>query len=152
MPTRIIENTAVGSLTLESEDGALVSLRFGAHGLTAGEDHLLTTAESQLLAYFRGELTAFDLPLAPHGTPFQLEVWSRVRDVPFGRTASYRDLAERIGNLQAVRAVGAANGKNPLPILIPCHRIVGHKGGLTGYSGGIERKRALLVHEGALLL
>jgi len=152
MATLILPHTPIGSLTLESEDGALVSLRFGAHGASEGEDDLLRNAQEQLLAYFRGRLTAFDLPLAPHGTPFQLEVWANVRDVPFGRTASYRDLAERMDNLKAVRAVGAANGKNPLPILIPCHRIVGHGGSLTGYSGGIERKRALLVHEGALLL
>jgi methylated-DNA-[protein]-cysteine S-methyltransferase len=102
----------------------------------------------QLQAYFAGELTCFDLPLSPHGTPFQMRVWEALRDIEYGRTESYGQLARRIGDAKATRAVGAANGRNPLPIVIPCHRVIGNDGSLTGFGGGIERKRFLLELEG----
>jgi methylated-DNA-[protein]-cysteine S-methyltransferase len=101
-------------------------------------------AIAQLEAYFAGEGTAFDLPLAPRGTPFQLEVWAALRTIPHGTTTSYGALAEQIGRPKAVRAVGLANGRNPLPIIVPCHRVVGADGSLTGYGGGLEAKRLLL--------
>lgn len=102
---------------------------------------------AQLRAFFAGERTAFDLPLDAIGTPFQREVWAAVAAVPFGQTCSYGDIARAIGRPSAVRAVGAANGANPIPIIIPCHRVIGHNGTLTGYGGGLPLKERLLAFE-----
>jgi methylated-DNA-[protein]-cysteine S-methyltransferase len=102
---------------------------------------------SQLERYFEGVLYEFDIPLDMRGTPFQVEVWSALRKIPFGATASYRALATDIGRPNAVRAVGAANGRNPVSIIVPCHRVIGADGSLTGYGGGLPRKRFLLEHE-----
>lgn len=104
---------------------------------------------SQLEAYFEGRLQRFDLPLAPRGTPFQLRVWNALRDIPYGETASYGAIAAGLGEPGASRAVGAANGNNPIPVIVPCHRVIGADGTLTGFGGGLERKRWLLEHEGA---
>ena len=101
----------------------------------------------QLRAYFSGELKEFDLPLAPEGTEFQLSVWRSLRRIPYGETISYGQLACRIGNPKAVRAVGLANGCNPIPIIIPCHRVIGSDGNLTGFGGGLPNKRKLLALE-----
>ncbi|MBX2850305.1 MAG: methylated-DNA--[protein]-cysteine S-methyltransferase [Phycisphaeraceae bacterium] len=101
----------------------------------------------QLDAYFAGELERFDLPLAPSGTDFQLHVWEQLRRIPFGQTISYGELARRVGDPNASRAVGAANGRNPISIIVPCHRVIGADGSLTGFGGGIETKRHLLEHE-----
>ncbi len=98
----------------------------------------------QLDAYFDGTLRKFDLSLVPEGTPFQLKVWKALRDIPYGDTLSYGELARRIGNPRAARAVGAANRRNPLPIIVPCHRVIGSNGKLTGYAGGLSIKEALL--------
>lgn len=103
--------------------------------------------EEQLSAYFAGELTEFDLPLAPRGTTFQLRVWNALLEIPYGQTASYGELATAIGRPGASRAVGAANGRNPIAVIVPCHRVIGADGSLTGYAGGVERKRALLELE-----
>jgi methylated-DNA-[protein]-cysteine S-methyltransferase len=108
---------------------------------------VLQRAVTQLDEYFAGRRTAFDLPLALHGTPFQRTVWSAIAQVPFGETITYAELAHRCGRPSAVRAAGAATGRNPLCIVIPCHRIVGSGGDLTGYAGGLDRKRALLALE-----
>lgn len=104
-------------------------------------------ARSQLRAYFAGELRAFALDLAPKGTEFQLKVWQALRRIPYGATISYGELAEQIGQPKAVRAVGAANGRNPLPIVVPCHRVIGSNGKLTGFGGGLKNKQTLLVLE-----
>lgn len=104
-------------------------------------------ARQQLAAYFAGERQAFDLPLAPQGTPFQLSVLEALQQIPYGQTTSYQALAQRIGRPKAVRAVGAANGRNPLPIVIPCHRVIGADGSLTGFGGGLPAKRFLLALE-----
>src|ERR1051326_4144199 len=101
----------------------------------------------QLKAYFSGDLEQFDLNLEPQGTPFQLQVWNRLCDIPFGETISYGELARRIGNPNASRAVGLANGSNPIPIIIPCHRVIGSNGKLTGYGGGLPIKEKLLALE-----
>jgi methylated-DNA-[protein]-cysteine S-methyltransferase len=114
-----------------------------------GTDSLLDEARRQLVAYFAGRLTTFDLPLAPNGTEFQRRVWSELTKIPFGTTISYAQLARRAGNDVAVRAVGAANGRNPIPIIVPCHRVIGSDGSLTGFGGGLPRKQWLLRHEGA---
>ncbi|TXH69126.1 MAG: methylated-DNA--[protein]-cysteine S-methyltransferase [Lysobacteraceae bacterium] len=111
---------------------------------------LLRNARQQLQDYFSGERSAFDLPLTPQGTVFQLEVWRMLAQIPYGQTWTYRDLAHAIGKPAAVRAVGAANGRNPLPIVLPCHRVIGADGGLTGFGGGLDIKAALLRLEGAL--
>lgn len=110
-------------------------------------DPLLLECVRQLEAYFAGSLTQFDLPLAPEGTAFQKKVWAELQKVPFGRTASYGDLAHRLGDPNLTRAVGTANGSNPIAIIIPCHRIIGADGSLTGYAGGLWRKQWLLRHE-----
>ena len=99
---------------------------------------------AQLDAYFAGTLHAFDLPLAPRGTPFQQHVWHALRAIPYGTTTSYREIARRLGEPNAMRAVGAANGRNPLPIIVPCHRVIGADGSLTGFGGGLPVKRFLL--------
>ncbi|MCO6057455.1 methylated-DNA--[protein]-cysteine S-methyltransferase [Pseudomonas sp. MOB-449] len=106
----------------------------------------------QLDRYFEGRLKRFDLPLAPRGTPFQQQVWQALLQIPYGQTTCYSELAERIGNPKAVRAVGTANGANPISIIIPCHRVIGRDGSLTGYAGGLERKALLLKLEGVKLL
>ena len=150
----------VGSLLVSAEDEGLTSVWFAPHEGRIGADWVrdrggtdvasrtLASARAQLEAYFAGSLRAFDVPLAPTGTPFQLRVWEALRRIPFGETISYSTLARRIGSPDAVRAVGAANGRNPLPIIVPCHRVIGADGSLTGFGGGIERKRWLLDHEG----
>ncbi len=107
-------------------------------------------AIEQLAQYFAGQRRRFDLPLAPTGTEFQLRVWQALRVIPYGTTLSYGELARRIGNPRASRAVGLANGANPLPVVVPCHRVIGANGALTGFGGGVPIKRALLVLEGAL--
>jgi methylated-DNA-[protein]-cysteine S-methyltransferase len=108
---------------------------------------LLLTAELQLEEYFAGERQQFDLPLDLRGTEFQQRVWTALQRIPHGETCSYLDIARSLGDNQATRAVGAANGRNPLPIIVPCHRVIAANGALTGFGGGIERKRWLLAHE-----
>ncbi len=125
-----------------------------ASSLHAGGHPLLEEARRQLDAYFAGELRCFDLPLDLEGTPFQRQVWQQLLSVGYGQTASYQDIAVAIDNPKAVRAVGAANGRNPVAIIVPCHRIIGSGGRakLTGYGGGLWRKEWLLRHEGVLLV
>ena len=117
-----------------------------------GESGLPEEAERQLLEYFEGRRRCFTLPVAPQGTPFQQRVWGELQKIPCGATTTYREIARRIGQPNAVRAVGSANGSNPVAIVIPCHRVIGSDGNLTGYAGGIAIKRRLLQHEGALLM
>ena len=113
---------------------------------------ILLKTEQQLNEYFAGERTRFELELDFTGTAFQKEVWAALLEIPFGETRSYSDIARCIGRPKAVRAVGAANGRNPLPIVLPCHRVIGRNGTMTGYAGGVQRKEWLLRHEGYLLL
>ena len=115
-----------------------------------GHDAVLTQARAELLAYFDGRLRDFEIPLAPNGTEFQRRVWAALTKIPHGTTISYAELARRVGSSAAVRAVGAANGRNPIPIIVPCHRVIGSDGSLTGFGGGLDRKRWLLEHERAL--
>lgn len=124
-------------------------MRFGAEPASVSADPLLLEAADQLRAYFAGKLREFDLPVAPRGTPFQLSVWDAVSAIPYGSTATYAEIAAAIGHPSACRAVGAANGRNPLPLIVPCHRVIGAAGALTGYGGGLERKRSLLDLEAA---
>ncbi|MET0581056.1 MAG: methylated-DNA--[protein]-cysteine S-methyltransferase [Pseudoxanthomonas sp.] len=115
-----------------------------------GKNAILDATRAQLQEYFAGTRTRFDLPLAPQGTPFQTEVWRTLATIPYGQTISYAQLAQRVGKPTAMRAVGAANGRNPLPIVLPCHRVIGADGSLTGFGGGLPTKRFLLELEGAL--
>ena len=112
---------------------------------------ILIETERQLTEYFAGARTEFDLPLAPSGSEFQKKVWLALRKIPFGQTRSYLDLAKALGSTAAARAVGLANGKNPLSIIVPCHRVIGSDGSLTGFAGGVEAKAALLAFEAKLL-
>jgi methylated-DNA-[protein]-cysteine S-methyltransferase len=144
--------SAVGILMLAGdESGALEWIAFaaGKHPVNpksgwVADRHAFPEAVRQLESYFAGELTHFQLKLHPRGTPFQMTVWRALAEIPYGETLSYSDLARRVGMPKAVRAAGAANGRNPLSIVIPCHRVIGSNGSLTGYGGGIEIKKRLL--------
>jgi methylated-DNA-[protein]-cysteine S-methyltransferase len=144
----------LGPLLLAADDAGLRQILFvnGRHPARPEsswkEDRVpLNDGIRQLHAYFGGELEKFDLPLAPEGTPFQLGVWRSLCDIPYGETISYGELAGRVGNPKASRAVGLANGSNPIPIVIPCHRVIGSNGKLTGYGGGLPIKEKLLALE-----
>ncbi|WP_242345497.1 methylated-DNA--[protein]-cysteine S-methyltransferase [Anaeromyxobacter terrae] len=153
----LVMDSPVGRLRLVAESDALVAVYMedqGAPELAARDgrgDALLERARRQLAEWFAGERTSFDLPLRPRGTPFQLEVWRALAEIPFGETRTYGEIAARLGRPTAARAVGAANGRNPVSIVVPCHRVIGADGALTGYAGGVERKRWLLEHERAAL-
>lgn len=134
----------LGPMRFVARGDALVSLWFADGPEGGDEDELLDRAIAEMDEYFAGTRTAFSVPLAAVGTPFQREVWSALRAIPFGETRSYADVAAAIGKPKAVRAVGAANGRNPLGIVVPCHRVIGADGSLTGYAGGMERKKFLL--------
>lgn len=146
MSTRTIE-TPIGLLTLQADEAAVTAIRFGADGAQDASP-LLDAAEAQLREYFAGTRRTFDLPLAPRGTAFQQRVWAALRAIPYGETRTYGELAAAIGSPSASRAVGMANHHNPIPIVIPCHRVIGANGTLTGYAGGLEIKRKLLALEG----
>jgi methylated-DNA-[protein]-cysteine S-methyltransferase len=140
----------IGELQLLADHEGLTGLYLRAEPVRTGwerADAPFAAVREQLDAYFAGELTEFDLPLAPTGTEFQMRVWDELRRIPFGETISYGELAVRIGNPRTVRAVGLANGRNPVPIIVPCHRVIGADGSLVGYGGGLDRKRWLLEHE-----
>jgi methylated-DNA-[protein]-cysteine S-methyltransferase len=149
-------DSPVGKILIVGDDAGLRLIRLGPERsprlprpewIEGGGS--LPRAANQLEAYFAGNLRRFDLQLAPEGTPFQLAVWRELEQIPYGETISYGELARRVGKPEASRAVGAANGRNPLPIVIPCHRVIGSSGRLTGYGGGVETKRALLDLERA---
>ncbi len=154
--------SAVGELTLVADDALrTISFPSAAHPSrdstpdvdpdvvdVAADDHpLLALATRQLEEYFAGQRVEFDIPLAPEGTPFQQQAWSVLRSIPFGATMSYGEQAAQLGDRRRARAVGAANGRNPIPIFVPCHRVVGANGHLTGFGGGIGAKAWLLDHE-----
>jgi methylated-DNA-[protein]-cysteine S-methyltransferase len=144
----------IGLLLLVGDDRGLRQIAFAENGRAAPpnpdwkqDSTALNEPIRQLRAYFAGEIEAFDLALAPEGTPFQQTVWNELCKIPYGQTISYGDLARRIGNPNASRAVGLANGSNPIPIVIPCHRVIGSNGKLTGYGGGLPIKEKLLALE-----
>jgi methylated-DNA-[protein]-cysteine S-methyltransferase len=159
----VVVDSPVGPLVLADSDGRLRGLRLphvADDGTTTAAPlpqwqpirrptRLLHETSDQLAAYFAGDLTQFDLPLQLDGTPFQQRVWQALREIPFGATATYGDVAQRLGIPGASRAVGLANNRNPVPIVVPCHRVIGADGGLTGFGGGLPCKRWLLDHEQA---
>ena len=153
-----VHGTRLGDLTIVRDGDALTGLYFAHHWYRPGQasfgsrhDRGFDDARRQLDEYLAGTRTAFDLPLEPHGSGFQVRVWELIAAVPYGQTASYGDLARRLSGGASAQEVGAAVGRNPLSILIPCHRIIGSTGKLTGYAGGLKRKRFLLDLEQARL-
>ncbi|WP_313927208.1 methylated-DNA--[protein]-cysteine S-methyltransferase [Pseudoxanthomonas sp.] len=150
-------DSPVGLLTVAATDAGLHAIEFprnrhpaDRHGWTKGDHALIDLAARQLDEYFAAERQVFDLPLAPRGTDFQRTVWMTLAGIGYGETISYAQLAQRVGKPTAMRAVGAANGRNPLPIVLPCHRVIGADGSLTGFGGGLPTKQFLLELEGAL--
>ncbi len=149
--------TPVGELTLVAEEQGLLAilwpgpihkgLQLPEHLVEDPHHPVLGAAAQQLEEYFLGDRTVFDLPLAPRGTAFQLRAWQALREIPYGETRSYGQQAARIGRPTAVRAIGGANSRNPISIVVPCHRVVGSDGTLTGFGGGLDTKRWLLDHE-----
>lgn len=147
-------DSPIGRLLLAADERGLryIGFELGRHPVWIGDDWrrdagALSAARAQLDAYFAGELTEFDLPLAAQGSQFDLRVWDELRRIPYAATLSYGELARRVGDPLAARAVGAANGRNPLPIVVPCHRVIGADGSLTGFGGGLATKKFLLEHE-----
>jgi methylated-DNA-[protein]-cysteine S-methyltransferase len=149
-------DSPIGKLTITVEDGLLTGVHMHEQrhfpAISASvqrDDAALAPIVEQLRAYFAGELTGFELQLDLRGTPFQRRVWAELQEIPYGETISYGELARRVGNPKASRAVGLANGRNPVAIVVPCHRVIGADGSLTGYGGGLDRKVWLLEHEAA---
>ena len=140
--------TEIGRLGIAGDGESITNLWFEGYVIPReveeGESDLLKEAHRQLNAYLAGKLKEFSLPLAPRGTDFQRKVWDALRRIPYGETASYKDIAEAVGKPRAFRAVGMANNRNPIPIIIPCHRVIGSDGSLVGYGGGLDMKRRLL--------
>ena len=148
-------DSPLGTVTLQANEQGLLGVWFETHttkpeDLGTQEDSfpIFQSVKDQLERYFAGEAVQFDVPIAAKGTPFQQSVWHALTTIPYGETWSYAQLADAIGNPKAVRAVGLANGKNPVSVIVPCHRVIGKNGKLTGYAGGIERKQRLLTIEG----
>jgi len=149
-------DSPIGTLTLSSDGAALTGLHMGTSrkrpdpdGWIEDATHpLLEETARQLGQYFRGQRRSFDLPLQLHGTEFQRRVWTLLTRIPFGETRTYGELARQLGNPGACRAVGLANGRNPIAVIVPCHRVIGADGSLTGFGGGLPRKEWLLSHEG----
>jgi len=143
--------TELGRIGIAERDGRITALYFEGESVPAEaeicETAVLREAAAQLKAYLAGERQSFSLPLEPVGTPFMQSVWRALCDIPYGTTASYKDIAAAVGNPKASRAVGMANNKNPLPVFIPCHRVIGASGALVGYGGGLDIKNKLLETE-----
>ncbi len=141
----------LGPIRITADEDGVTSIFMGAPRRANRPSVLTEETARQLRAYFAGTLHTFDLPLAAAGTEFQRAVWDALREIPFGRTATYGQIATRVGYPAAARAVGDANRRNPIAIVVPCHRVIGASGALTGYAGGLERKQLLLEHEGVLI-
>ena len=142
-------NSPLGRISLEGDKDGISSIKFEGETISVSEKipENLKAAVTQLEAYFSGQRTTFQLRLNPKGTQFQKKVWNELLQIPFGKTTSYQSVANRLGDPKVIRAAASANGKNPIAIIIPCHRVVGSDGSLTGYAGGLQRKKWLLDHE-----
>ncbi len=153
--THVTIASPIGPLTLSADNRNLTGLHFGRRkGARRDATHspVLTKAIRQLDQFFRGKRKDFDLPLRPRGTPFQEAVWRALSTIPFGETRSYGEIAAKVGNPKASRAVGGANNRNPIAVIIPCHRVIGASGAMVGYGGGLSKKRWLLQREGRAAL
>lgn len=137
-------SSPIGIISLEADENALLSVGFGDNGKEMNPNKITALAKDELLRYFDGKLRNFTVPYKLNGTEFQKKVWTALAEIPYGKTQSYEDIAVKIGNSKACRAVGMANNKNKLPIIIPCHRVIGKNGSLTGYAGGTKTKEYLL--------
>lgn len=140
-------DTPIGKMEITASDSAVLAIHFVDEVRAVNANTITDLAKQQMLEYFSGQRREFDFPMQPQGTDFQKRVWSALTRVEFGKTCSYGDIANKIKNPKAVRAVGSANGKNPMTIVVPCHRIIGSNGSLTGYASGTQRKAWLLNHE-----
>jgi methylated-DNA-[protein]-cysteine S-methyltransferase len=146
----VVINSPIGNIRIVESENILFELGFTSEKTTDIPDsEFLKSVVKQVNEYFNKEREEFDLTLAPEGTPFQQKVWEELFKVPYGTTITYQELANRLGDPKSIRAAASANGKNPIAIMIPCHRVIGSSGEMTGYAGGIERKKALLKLEGA---
>lgn len=152
MNNRYIISSPVGPLEIIAEEDAIVAVNFSNDKIDPVLDlsTIVLQCAQELKEYFDGHRKTFDVPLKLKGTEFQEAVWKELLNIPYGKTISYAQLSIKIGDLKAIRAVGAANGKNKIPVIIPCHRVIGSDGNLTGYAGGMDRKKWLLQHEGAI--
>lgn len=141
----------VGRLRIDADNTGICGVNRTEEALCSPEEPLLADCARQLAEYFSGARRVFDLPLHPVGTTFRMKVWSELQQIPYGQTITYGELARRVGNARGARAVGGANHHNPISIIIPCHRVIGADGSLTGYGGGLDMKEALLRLEGSLI-
>lgn len=143
-------DSPIGPLLIQATDYGITKIGFDSvkgHGVG---NHITKKCKQQLSQYFAKERTHFDIQLLPEGTEFQKKVWHQLQTIHFGKTISYSDLAVALGDIKTIRAAGTANGKNPIPIIIPCHRVIGKDGSMVGFSGGLEKKEWLLQHEDAI--
>ena len=149
---QIIYNSPIGALAIVSDGEFITELRFKNHLETQDKsDEIIKKCVAELELYFAGKLQAFTVPIKPSGTDFQKIVWEELEKIPYGEVISYKELAKRINNPKAIRAVGGANNRNPISIIIPCHRVIGMNGKLVGYGGGLENKEFLLNHESKII-
>jgi len=150
--SELVFSTALGNLIIKEESGSIVAIGFTDQAEMDNSSTLLIEAKKELKQYFTGERQDFTIPINPIGTEFQKNVWDELRRIGYGQTISYQELANRLGDPKSIRAAGTANGKNPIAIIIPCHRVIGSDGSMTGYAGGIDKKRSLLKIEGAAVM
>ncbi|HNP17975.1 MAG TPA: methylated-DNA--[protein]-cysteine S-methyltransferase [Fulvivirga sp.] len=147
---QLIYHSPIGPLAIYSSEEAIVEIRFDGHLESEKSSSIIEQCVQQLDEYFEGKRENFELKLNPTGTDFQLRVWKELQNIPFGKTCSYSEMAIKLGDIKVIRAAGTANGKNKIPIIIPCHRVIGKDGSLVGFGGGLDRKEWLLQHEGIL--
>ena len=150
--SELVFSTALGNLIIKEESGSIVAIGFTDQAEMDNSSTLLIEAKKELKQYFTGQRQDFTIPINPIGTEFQKNVWDELRSIGYGQTISYQELANRLGDPKSIRAAGTANGKNPIAIIIPCHRVIGSDGSMTGYAGGIDKKRSLLKIEGAAVV
>ena len=143
-------STPIGNLYLSASDSGLKAVSFSNQNFAGAANSIIDLAINQLKEYLDHQRQTFEIPLDPDGTEFQKKVWDHLSQIPFGKTLSYQDFSVNIGDIKAIRAVASANGQNPIAIIIPCHRVIGSDGSLTGYASGLDRKEWLLQHEGAI--
>lgn len=144
--------TPLGNIAIHVEEGAVTKVQFSDEPMKKAESPLLKQVAVEIGDYFEGKINKFSFVMNPAGTEFQQQVWQKLQEIPFGTTISYQELANRLGDPKCIRAAAAANGKNPIAIAIPCHRVIGSDGSMTGYASGLERKKALLRLEGAAIM
>ncbi len=143
-------DSPIGPLTIRADHTSIISVEFKESSEADNSSSLTERCVDELMRYFNGTLNKFTVPIQLSGTPFQNKVWQALTEIPFGASMSYSDLAIRLGDLKCIRAAGTANGKNKIPIIVPCHRVIGKDGSLVGFSGGIDKKKWLLKHEGII--